>query len=434
MSSVAVIGAGHVGLVTAASLASWGHDVACLDIDEARIDGLRDGSVPILERDLPELLEVQRAAGRLCFGTVDARLVGPAEFVFLCLPTPSLDDGRPDVSALDRCARRIGPMLAPGAVVVTKSTVPVGSTLLVEAALGRSDVAVVSNPEFLREAVALSDSLAPHRIVVGGDDKRAVARVAGLFRNVDSPVVLTDPASAETIKYASNAYLAMKISFANSLGVLCGRLGANLSDVLLGVGYDPRIGSASLVPGPGWGGSCLPKDTAALRITAREHGFAFSLLDAAIEVNDEQRDRVVDAVRAHAGGDLSGARVGLWGLTFKAGTEDLRYSPALAVASALADAGAILTAYDPAVTATGARSLGGADGPWGLLERCSDPYTAVTGAAVLVVLTEWDEFRWLDFKKVADCMDGRSVVDTRQLLEPAALRRAGLARIGVEDL
>ena len=295
-----------------------------------------------------------------------------AEFVFLCVPTPQGEDGSADLSFVEAVAREIGPHLVPGAVIVNKSTVPVGSTLVVERVLGRHDVTVVSNPEFLREGTAVPDSLHPERIVVGADDQGAAARVGELFAGTHAPLLITDAATAETIKYASNAFLATKLSFVNAVAGLCEAVGADVRDVILGLGYDKRIGFEYLRPGPGWGGSCLPKDTRALVHIAEQAGYDFSFLKGAIATNDEQFVRVVgkirDAVagltrvraercrRGAAGDDdepvdvLAGATIAAWGLTFKAGTDDLRNSPAVEVARRLVDAGARVQAFDPTIT------------------------------------------------------------------------------------
>ncbi|MGD0945773.1 MAG: nucleotide sugar dehydrogenase, partial [Acidimicrobiales bacterium] len=286
--------------------------------------------------------------------------------------------------------------------------------------LGRSDVRIVSNPEFLREGSAVHDFLHPDRIVIGALDEETAVRVSGLFAGTDAPVVFTNPATAETIKYASNAFLAAKVSFVNAVAALCEAVGADVRQVCIGMGLDSRIGSSYLHPGPGWGGSCFPKDTAALVRIAEESGYDFSLLKGVIAVNQEQYDRVVRKAARLAAGSLSGVRVGLWGVTFKARTDDLRSSPALEVAWRLRQAGATVTAYDPTLR-----------GPLEGIEVASDAYAACEGASVVVLATEWDEFRWLDFDKVGRAMARRAIVDARNLLDPAALRRAGFEYEGI---
>ena len=346
-----------------------------------------------------------------------------AEFVFLCVQTPQGDDGAADLTYIRQAATEIGPELAPECVVINKSTVPVGSTRVVEQALGRDDVFVVSNPEFLREGSAVHDCLNPDRIVIGSDDQAAAMRVAALFESLKAPLVITDPASAETIKYASNAFLATKVSFVNALANVCEAVGADVREVVLGMGYDKRIGFEFLKPGPGWGGSCFPKDTLAMVHIAEDAGYDFGLLRGVITVNDEQYLRMVAKVERAVGGSLTGCAVAVWGLTFKARTDDLRDSPAIEVIRQMQERGAKVRAYDPAADPASPTLSG--------IEVVADPYAACEGASVLVVLTEWDEFRWLDFAKVAGLMRTPRIVDTRNLLEPAAVRRRGFAYDGL---
>lgn len=420
MAQIAVIGAGYVGLTTAACFSSLGHEVVCADIDEDRVARLQAGEIPIVEAGLETLVREGLAGGTLSFVVGAATAARTAEFAYLCVPTPQGDDGSADLSYIEAAAREIGPVLPSEAVVVNKSTVPVGSTRVVERVLGRDDVTVVSNPEFLREGSAVHDFLHPDRIVIGSDDQSAAVRVASLYLGVTAPTIVTDPASAETIKYASNAFLATKISFVNAIAAVCEAVGADVQDVVLGMGYDKRIGHEFLKPGPGWGGSCFPKDSRALVHIAESAGYAFDLLRGVITVNEEQFHRVVGKVRDLAGGSLAGANVGVWGLTFKARTDDTRDSPALRIVSLLAAEGAEVRAYDPAVKA-----------PVEGLAPVADPYSACEDADVLVVLTEWDEFRWLDFDKVAGLMRRLRVVDARNLLDKPALERRGFAYRGI---
>jgi UDPglucose 6-dehydrogenase len=420
LEGIAIIGAGYVGLTTAACLAHLGHRVICTDVLEERVERLRRGIIPIVEAGLTELVKEGIHSGQLSFTTDNEAAVRDAEFVFLCVPTPQGADSRADMSFVQAAAREIGPQLQPGSIIINKSTVPVGSTRVVEQALRRSDVAVVSNPEFLRESSAVNDFLKPDRIVIGADDEATAIRVSRLFIRTSAPLVITDPPSAETIKYASNAFLATKLSFVNAMAALCEAVGADIRQVVLGMGFDPRIGSQFLRPGPGWGGSCLPKDTAALIRIADDAGYDFGLLRGAVEVNEEQYERMVAKAARLVGGSLEGVVVALWGLTFKAGTDDLRDSPSLEIAGRLVAAGARVQGYDPAVH----KVLPG-------IEHCEDPYGACQGASVLIVGTEWDEFRWLDFGKAGDLMAARVVLDARNLLEPAALRRHGFVYEGV---
>jgi UDPglucose 6-dehydrogenase len=425
---IAVIGSGYVGLTTGACLASLGHRVVCADVDEVKVARLSVGDVPILEPGLPELVAEGLAAGRLRFvvGATAAVGQGPdaAEVVFLCVPTPMGAGGAADLSAVEAVATELRSLLPAGCVVVNKSTVPVGTAARTATLLARPDVAVVSNPEFLREGSAVEDFLNPDRIVVGCDAQDAAERVAALYARLGAPTVLTDAASAEMVKYAANCFLAMKLSYVNAIAELCERFGADVMDVTEGIGYDRRIGQAFLRPGPGWGGSCLPKDTHALLQVCAAVGFDFALLQASLDTNTRQPHRMVEKVRDAVGGSLAGQRVGLLGLTFKAGTDDLRDSPALTVAALLAAEGADLIGYDPGVPAP-------VPGLTDDLQLTDDPLKVASGAAALVVLTEWPEFRLLDWGRLAELVERRIVVDTRNLLDADVLRRVGFDVRGI---
>jgi UDPglucose 6-dehydrogenase len=416
VSRIAVIGTGYVGLTTGVCFAHLGHEVVCGDIDGDKIHRLQRGEPPIVETGLQNLLAEGLRSGRLRFVVGAAAAANGCEFAYLCVPTPPADDGGADLSYIEAAAQEIAPVLAPGAIVVTKSTVPVGSTKVVERALRRPDVAVVSNPEFLREGSAIHDFLHPERIVIGSEDQAAAIKVASLYLGMPAPLVVTDPATAETIKYAANAFLATKLSFVNAVAAVCEAVGADVNDVVLGLGYDRRIGQEFLKPGPGWGGSSFPKDTKALVKIAADAGYDFELLTGVIAVNDEQQRRVVAKIEAAAGGALDGKIVAMWGLTFKARTDDVRESPALVIAAELIQRGAKVRAYDPTVRAAPA----GVD-----IDVCADPFDACDGAAVLAVLTEWDEFRWLDLERAGAAMAGRAIVDTRNVLDRWAAQRAG---------
>jgi UDPglucose 6-dehydrogenase len=435
---IVVVGAGYVGLTSAACLASLGHQVVCADVDEVKLGKLAAGQVDNCEPGLAELVGEGLQSGRLAFvlGTAQALSRRPAaEVVFLCLPTPMGLGGVADLSVVEAVVTEIGPLLAPGAVVVTKSTVPVGTAARISELLDRDDVAVVSNPEFLREGSAVADFLGPDRIVLGAgsDDqaRNAAERVGALYARLGAPTVFTNPASAELIKYAANCYLAMKLSYVNAVAELCERVGAEIADVTEGIGHDRRIGQAFLSPGPGWGGSCLPKDAAALLQVADAHDFEFRLLRAAIDTNTRQRQRMVDKVRlavtGRRTGSLSTTRLCLLGLTFKAGTEDLRDSPALGVAALLRQAGAELYAHDPGVRAdrwaTGSEAAG--------ISVVDDPYLAAKDCDAVLVLTEWPQFRALDWARMAEEVRRPVVIDTRNLLDRDTLGRAGFRWIGV---
>jgi UDPglucose 6-dehydrogenase len=426
---IAVVGAGYVGLTTASCFAHLGHDVACADIDEERVARLNKGEVPILEQGLPELVAEGLTSHRLRFVTGAAKAAADADIVFLCVQTPQGSDGSADLSFVEAVAREIAPVLRPGTVVVNKSTVPVGSTRFVQRVLSESgvahdDVDVASNPEFLREGQAVKDFLNPDRIVIGCERPSAAIRVSDLYRGVQAPVLVTDPASAEMIKYASNAFLATKISFINAIANLCEALDADIREVAIGMGYDERIGFQFLHPGPGYGGSCFPKDVSALLHASRTAGYEFGLLEGVVEVNQAQHARIVEKIAGAAGGALDGAVVALWGLTFKAETDDLRDSPSIDVARRLCERGAVVRAFDPAAGEK-ARQL------VPQLDITADPYEAAQGADVIAVMTEWDEFRWLDFARVRDGMRRPHVVDSRNLLDPAAMRRMGFSYDGV---
>ncbi len=420
MSRIAIIGTGYVGLTTGACFSALGHDVVCADIVEAKVERLQRGEIPILEAGLEEIVREGLDSGRLRFVLGAATAAADCEFAYLCVETPQGQDGSADLSYIEQAARQIAPVLPSESVVVNKSTVPVGSTRVVERALGRDDVSVVSNPEFLREGSAVHDFMHPDRIVIGADDQAAAVKVASLYLGVSAPLIVTDPASAETIKYAANSFLATKISFINAVAAICEAVGADINDVALGIGYDKRIGSEFLKPGPGFGGSCFPKDTRAMVKIAEEAGYDFHLLRGVIQVNDDQYERTAEKAIELMGGDVDGKQVAAWGLTFKARTDDLRESPSLEVLGRLAARGAKVRAYDPAVS----RPLDG-------IEVVADPYEACDGADVLLVLTEWDEFKWLDMAEVKARMATPAVVDARNLLDRSALLRRGFTFRGI---
>lgn len=423
---LAIVGTGYVGLTTGACLASLGHDVVCADIDEAKLARLNAGEIPIVEEGLEDLVRDNVAAGRLRFVLGAATAAADADVVFLCVPTPQGSDGGADLRYIEAAASEIGPVLRPGALVVNKSTVPVGSTRAVEAVLGRNDVTVLSNPEFLREGTAVRDFLHPDRVVIGSDDREAGERLADLYGPLDCRVIVTDPASAETIKYAANGFLAMKISFVNAVAAMCEEVGATIDDVVEGIGSDARIGPAFLRPGPGWGGSCFPKDSRALVKIASDYGYDFTLMKGVIDVNEEQRRRMVAKIRRAAGlgpgAGMRGVTVAVLGMTFKGGTDDQRESPSMSIIDSLVSAGATVRAHDPTVGA----------GSRGEVVVAADPYEAATDADVVVIGTDWPEYASLDLARIATALRGkRAVVDTRNLLDPGDVRSHGLTYVGV---
>ncbi len=420
--AVAVVGAGYVGLTTAACLARIGHRVVCTDVDEPRITGLQRGEIPIREPGLDELVRAGLDSGGLSFVCGSAEAASRVDFVFLCVPTPAGPEGGTNLSFLEAAAIEIARSLRPGTVVVNKSTAPPGTARFLTRVMGRADVPVASNPEFLRQGSAVHDFLNPDRVVVGAADAAVAERVAGLYASIDAPVLTTDPASAETVKYAANAFLAMKLSFSNAVAALCEAVGADVDDVLWGMGRDRRIGGDYLRPGPGWGGSCLPKDTRALIDAASAAGYDFALLRTVVEANEAQFARIVDKVASRVA--LPGSRIALLGLAFKAGTDDLRDSPSLEIARRLVEAGAAVHAYDPAVRLSAAAGAAG-------IVVAPDSYAACDGASALVVATEWDEFRQLDFDRVARVMAERHVIDARNLLDRDDLERRGFTYSGV---
>ncbi|MGA0324242.1 MAG: UDP-glucose dehydrogenase family protein [Ilumatobacteraceae bacterium] len=429
---IGVVGVGYVGLTTGACLAHIGHNVVCGDVDAEKIDRLRNGEIPIVEEGLTEIVSEGISTGRLEFVVGATEVAERSDIVFLCVPTPQDDDGSADLSFIEAASAEIGPVLRKGAIVVNKSTVPVGTTIAVDEVIQRSDIAVVSHPEFLREGTAVNDFLHPDRVVVGADDRSAAEKVAALYESIDTQVIITDAASAETIKYAANGFLAMKISFVNAVAAMCEAVGADVVDVVEGIGSDRRIGREFLRPGPGWGGSCFPKDSHALVHVAASHGYDFSMMRGVIAVNDEQRERMVRKVQHAAGtNDLNGMTISVLGLTFKAGTDDLRDSPSLAVINRLRELGATVKAYDPTTTGTLSQIqqsfLSGISVQQSIDEAMSE-------GDVLVILTEWPEFTSLDLERAKASLAGSAIVDTRNLLDPETVRAAGLTYDGVGRL
>lgn len=424
--AIAVIGAGYVGLVQAGGLVRLGHRVRVGEKDPARLRALRSGELPIYEPGLDSLISEGVAAGRLSFHASNREAVRGAGAVFVALPTPSAPDGSVDTTILLDAVGRLAGALEAGAVLAIKSTVPVGTAKRVAClpVISDREVRVVSNPEFLREGSAVHDFLNPDRIVVGAEDPGAAdLLVSAVYRGLGGDFVVTDPASAEMIKYAANSYLATRLGFANSIANLCEAVGADASEVLGGMGRDHRIGPHYLKPGPGYGGSCLPKDTRALLSIADRSGYDFVLLRAAMEVNDLQRRRIVEKVEAAAEGSLEGSVIGLWGLAFKADTDDTRESPAVDLAERLLAGGAVVQAYDPHVKA-----------PIPGVQSAGDPVTAASGADVLLVGTEWREFLEVDLSEVRRVMAGSVVVDARNLLDPGTVKSHGLSYVGVGNI
>ena len=419
MAQISVIGTGYVGLTTGACLASLGHDVVCADINIEKVSRLQQGEIPIVEDGLAELVARAVEAGRLSFVVGARSAAAEAEFAFLCVPTPEGEDGSADLSYVEAAAAEIRDVLPRDSVVVNKSTVPVGSTRVVERVLRRPDVHVVSNPEFLREGTAVHDFLNPDRVVVGADDQSAALRVGELYSAINAPLVVTDAASAEMIKYAANAFLATKLSFVNAIAAICEGVSADVRDVMRGIGYDKRIGHEFLKPGPGWGGSCFPKDSVALLEIARRAGYDFDLLRSAVTANTNQFDRIASRIAESA----AGGTIAVWGLTFKALTDDLRDSPALEVIRRLNEMGLTVRAYDP--TRPNSERLV-VD-----VTLCESEIEACRGSDVLAVMTEWENFRWIEPSEVAPLVSKRIVIDSRNLLDRSLWRAAGFTYLGV---
>ena len=431
---IAMVGSGYVGLVSGACFADFGHDVVCIDKDQDKIDRLHAGIMPIFEPGLDDLVESNVKAGRLSFTTSLAEGIAGADAIFIAVGTPSRrGDGHADLTFVYEVAREVGETLANDAVVVTKSTVPVGTGDEVERIIRETgtdhQVSVVSNPEFLREGAAIGDFKRPDRIVIGAEDDfgREVMREVyrPLFLN-ESPILFTSRRTSELIKYAANAFLATKITFINEMADLCEKVGANVQDVSRGIGMDGRIGAKFLHAGPGYGGSCFPKDTLALLKTAEDYDSPTRIVEAVVKVNDTRKRamgrKVVDAL----GGleEARGKKAALLGLTFKPNTDDMRDSPAIAVAQTLMDAGVAVAAYDPE----------GMEQARPLLPKvtmCGNPYEAIEGADVVVIVTEWDAFRALDFRRIKQIAKAPVLVDLRNIYKPEDMRAAGFTYVSV---
>ncbi|KPF66330.1 UDP-glucose 6-dehydrogenase [alpha proteobacterium AAP81b] len=429
---VAMIGSGYVGLVSGACFADFGHDVVCVDKDQGKIDRLHQGIMPIYEPGLEGLVAGNVKAGRLSFTTSLPEGIKGAEAIFIAVGTPSRrGDGHADLSYVHAAAKEIADNLTGYTVIVTKSTVPVGTgdevERIIREANPQADFAVVSNPEFLREGAAIGDFKRPDRIVVGTEDARARNVMSELYRPLylnQSPLLFTARRTAELIKYAANAFLAVKITFINEIADLCEAVGADVQDVARGIGADNRIGSKFLNAGPGYGGSCFPKDTLALVKTAQDAASPVRIVETVIAVNDMRKRAMARKVIALAGGDVRGKQVAVLGLTFKPNTDDMRDSPAIAVVQALQDAGATIRAFDPEGTEQAKLVLTGVD-------YAANPYDALTGADVAVLVTEWDAFRALDLDRVRSLMKTPAIADLRNVYNPEEMARRGIAYVGI---
>lgn len=433
---VTMIGAGYVGLVSGACFADFGHVVTCVDKDAGKIDRLKDGVMPIFEPGLAELVENNVKESRLSF-TLDAKdAIANADAVFIAVGTPSRrGDGHADLSYVYAAAKEIAEHMDGFTVVVTKSTVPVGTGDEVEEIIRKTNpnakFAVVSNPEFLREGAAIGDFKRPDRVVVGADDTEDGERAREVMRELyrplfinETPMVYTSRRTSELIKYAANAFLAVKITFINEMADLCEKVGADVQDVSRGIGLDNRIGKKFLHAGPGYGGSCFPKDTLALTKTANDHGSPVRIVDTVVEVNDARKRKMADRVISACDGTVKGKTIGVLGLAFKPNTDDMRDAPSLDIIPALQAAGAVIKAYDP-------ESMHEAGKLLSEVIFCDGPYHAIDGADALVLITEWDQFRALDFDRVKSLMKTPTVVDLRNVYDPEAMAKRGFTYQGV---
>jgi UDPglucose 6-dehydrogenase len=429
---VTMIGTGYVGLVSGACFADFGHDVICVDKDSAKIDALHQGKMPIFEPGLESLVATNVKAGRLSFTTDITEAVRNADAVFIAVGTPSRrGDGHADLSYVEGAAREIAQVMDGFTVIVNKSTVPVGTGDMVDNIMRQTrpdgDFAVVSNPEFLREGAAIGDFKRPDRVVVGTEDERARQVIRELYRPLylnETPIVFTDRRTSELIKYAANAFLAVKIAYINEMADLCEKVGANVQEVARGIGLDNRIGKKFLNAGPGYGGSCFPKDTVALVKTAQDYGAPVSIVEAVVAANTARKKGMAARIIAACGGEVAGKTIGILGLTFKPNTDDMRDAPSLDIVPALLEAGAKVQAYDPEGMEAAAALLPG-------ITFCEGPYQVAKGANAIVVLTEWDQFRALDFDRIKKLMTTPIVVDLRNIYNPAELREDGFDYLSI---
>jgi UDPglucose 6-dehydrogenase len=428
---IAVIGTGYVGLVTGACFAEFGVDVTCVDIDAEKIARLSAGEMPIYEPGLEQLVTKNMQSGRLIFTTDIKQAVEQALVIFLAVGTPPKSDGSPDLSFVEAAANAVADHMNGYKVIVTKSTVPIGTgeylrKLIRERQRSRLNFGIVSNPEFLREGAAINDFMRPDRVVLGSRDDEAIAIMRDLYRPlylIEAPFVLTSLEAAELTKYAANAFLATKISFINEIANLCESIGCDVHDVARAIGMDRRIGSKFLHPGPGFGGSCFPKDTQALASVAREFGRDSMIVDAVIEVNRRQREAMVPKIEKLVG-DLKGKTIAILGLAFKPETNDMREAPAIDIITGLLERGATVQAYDPVAMSEAAEVLP-------QVNYAADEYEAVTDADALVFVTEWNQFRALDMRRIRDLMRSPRIADLRNIYEPADMRELGFEYIGV---
>lgn len=428
---IAVIGTGYVGLVSGACFAEFGVDVTCVDVDADKIEKLKNGVIPIYEPGLDQLVEKNVKAGRLHFTTDLGTAVSGAEVVFLAVGTPPKEDGSPDMSYYQQAALDVAKAMNDYKVLVTKSTVPVGTGKwlrdFVSANLGTAtEFGVASNPEFLREGAAIEDFMRPDRVVIGSNEQRAIEVMKELYRPlylIETPIVITSLEAAELIKYAANAFLATKITFINEIANLCDAIGCDVHDVARGMGMDNRIGRKFLHPGPGYGGSCFPKDTRALTTVADQFGVETRIVDAVILANDLQRQAMIPKIEKLVG-DLNGKQIGVLGLSFKPETDDMRESPAIEIVHGLIERGASVRAFDPVAMEESRHYING-------VEYAADEYDAIKDADAMVIVTEWNQFRALDMDRVKSLLRSPKIADLRNVYEPEDMRELGFEYVGV---
>ncbi|WP_055447247.1 UDP-glucose dehydrogenase family protein [Lacinutrix mariniflava] len=428
---IAVIGTGYVGLVTGTCLAETGNDVLCIDIDENKVKQMQEGQVPIYEPHLDVLFERNIKANRLKFSTSLAEGLEHGDIIFLALPTPEGEDGSADLKYILGVADDIGKQLKDYKVIVDKSTVPVGTSEKVEAAIAKNatvDFDVVSNPEFLREGFAVDDFLKPERIVVGASSDRAIKLMEKLYKpyvRSGNPIIVMDEKSAELTKYASNAFLAAKITFMNEIANFCEKVGANVDKVRIGMGTDSRIGKRFLFPGIGYGGSCFPKDVKALHKSGKDNNYNFQILDAVINVNARQKLVLIPKIEAHFNNDLKGKNITIWGLAFKPETDDIREAPALYMIDSLLESGANITAFDPEAMPNVKRKLGDK------ISYAESMYEALENADALVICTEWSIFRTPNTDKIKTAMNGNIIFDGRNLYDVKDIENEGFKYVSI---
>lgn len=429
--NIAVVGTGYVGLVTGACFAEFGVHVTCVDVDTTKVDNLNQGIIPIYEPGLDKIVDKNVEAGRLHFTTDLAKAVQESLVVFLAVGTPPKDDGSPDMSFYQQAAKDVAEAMNGYKVLVTKSTVPVGTGKWLREFVNKhlaepTEFGVASNPEFLREGAAITDFMRPDRVVIGSNEERAIEVMKDLYRPlflIETPIVITSLEAAELIKYAANAFLATKITFINEIANLCDAIGCDVHDVARGMGMDNRIGRKFLHPGPGYGGSCFPKDTRALTTVADQFGVETLIVDAVIEANERQRKAMIPKVEKMVG-DVKGKQIGVLGLSFKPETDDMRESPAIDIIKELLKRGASVKAYDPVAMDEAKHFLPD-------IEYAVDEYDAITGADMLLIITEWNQFRALDMEEVKKLLKSPKIADLRNIYEPDDMRELGFEYVGV---